>query len=157
MKKYIYLISVIFFPILFGSCLKDGLDDVEYSNECEVTAVAFEHRWTVQTGEIEGVWTLHFKQMNVQYNIDKENHTIILDITVPATDNSFSQTEKDRVTLSSLACSFHVSRAASVAPLNGAPPLGTLGDYSSKTFTYRVTSASGIYKDWQIRINSFDK
>ena len=156
MKKYIYIIALIALPLLFSSCLKDGLDEVEYSTECEITSIAFEHRWAIKS-DIEGIYTLYFKDLSANYSIDSENQTITVDITVPGTDNTFTQEERNKVTLSSLACSFFVSHAASVTPLDGAPKLGTLGDYSAKSFRYRVTSASGIYKDWELQINSFNK
>lgn len=156
MKKYIYIIVLITFPLLFTSCLKDGLDEVEYSTECEVTTVAFEHRWTIEL-DVEGIYSLYFKDLTVDQSIDSENQTIMVNLTVPDTDNTFTQEERDKVSLSSLACSFVVSHAASVMPLDGAPKLGTLGDYSAKSYRYRVTSASGNYKDWTLQINSFNK
>jgi len=156
MKKYTYIIAMIILPLLSSSCLKDGLDEIEYSTECDITDVDFEHRWAVES-DVEGIWTLKFKEMDVVRNIDLENQVVSVDITVPAADNSFPQNERDKVSLSSLACSFFVSKAAKVIPLDGAPQLGTLGDYSAKSFRYRVTSASGISKDWQIKINSFNK
>ena len=156
MKKYLYTIALITLPILFGSCLKDGLDDVEYSTECEVTSVSFEHRWVVES-EAKGVYTLYFKTLTVNRSIDSERQTITVDITVPNTDKNFIQAERDKVSLSSLACLFVVSNAASVTPLDGAPKLGVLGDFSAKRFRYRVTSASGKYKDWELQINNFTK
>ncbi len=156
MKKYIYIIALITFPLLFSSCLKNGLDEVEYSTECEITTVAFEHRWTLES-DVEGIYTLYFKDLTVNQSIDTENQTVTVDLTVPDTDNTFTQEEREKVSLSSLACSFIVSHAASVRPLDGAPKLGTLGDYSAQSFKYRVTSASGVYKDWTLQINSFNK
>ena len=156
MRKYVSILVVSIFPFLFSSCLKDGLDEVEYSTECDITSVAFEHRWAVES-DVEGIYTLYFKELSVESSINNESQTIIIDITVPAVDNSFPQEERDKVNLSSLACSFFVSNAASVTPLEGAPKLGTLGDFSAKSFKYRVTSASGAYKDWKLQINSFVK
>lgn len=156
MKKFIYTIIFIALPLLFSSCLKDGLDEVEYSTECEITNISFEHRWTIES-DAKGVYSLYFKNLNVSQSIDKEKQTVTVDLTVPGTDNNFTQVERDKVSLSSIACSFNVSHAASVTPLDGAPKLGTLGDYSGKTFKYRVTSAAGNYKDWELKINSFNK
>lgn len=156
MKKYIYIIALITFPLLFSSCLKNGLDEVEYSTECEITTVAFEHRWTIES-DVEGIYTLYFKDLTVNQSIDSENQTVTVELTVPGVDNTFTQEEREKVSLSSLACSFIVSHAASVTPLDGAPKLGVLGDYSAKSFKYRVTSASGVYKDWTLQINSFNK
>lgn len=156
MKKFIYTIILIALPILFSSCLKDGLDDVEYSTECDITNVSFEHRWVIES-DVKDIYSLYFKSLNVNKTIDKEKQTITVDISVPSADGTFTQNERDKVSLSSIACSFHVSQAASVTPLNGAPKLGTMADFSGKTFKYRVTSAAGNYKDWELKINNFNK
>lgn len=156
MKKFIYTIILITLPILFSSCLKDGLDDVEYSTECEITNVSFEHRWVIES-DVQGIYSLYFKSLNVSKTIDKEKQTITVDITVPGASGTFTQSERDKVSLSSIACFFHVSQAASVTPLNGAPILGTMADFSGKTFKYRITSPAGNYKDWELKINNFNK
>lgn len=156
MKKYIYMITAIILPLLFSSCLKDDMDNIEYTTDCDISSVSFEHRWTVPS-EVEGIWTLRFKEMSVKSDINKDNGIVTVDITVPSVDNSFPEEERNKVSLSSIACSFFVSNAAKVTPLEGAPKLGTLGDYSAQTYKYRVTSAAGVYKDWQIKINTFSK
>lgn len=156
MKKLAYILAVMVLPFLFTSCLSED-EDVEYSTECEITSVAFEHRWAVESEKVPGIWTLYFKDLDVKKTIDDEQGIIVVDITVPAVDKSFPEEERNKVSLTSLACSFNVSHAASVRPLDNAPSLGTLADFSGKTFKYRVQSASGAYKDWVIRINSFTK
>lgn len=156
MKKLVYKLFLMMLPLMFASCLNDD-QDTEYSTACEITNIAFEHRWAVESEKVPGIWTLHFKELNVSKTIDSEAATVTIDITVPSVDNSFSETEREKVSLSSLACSFFVSNAASVQALDNAPSLGTLADFSGKTFKYRVKSASGVYKDWQIKINSFTK
>ncbi len=160
MKKYSYLTAILFISaVLFSSCLEYGIDAPEYSTDCEITSIQFEHRWALQTGNVDGIYSLYFKTMTLSSNIDATGLKVTIDITVPTVDNNnkFTLEERNKVSLSSLACLFYVSNAASVTPLNGAPVLGTLGDYSGGVYTYRVTSASGVYKDWQIIINSFTK
>lgn len=156
MKKIVYKLFLMMLPLMFASCLNDD-QDAEYSTACEITNIAFEHRWAVESEKVPGIWTLHFKELNVSKTIDSEAATVTIDITVPSVDNSFPETEREKVSLSSLACSVFVSNAASVQALDNAPSLGTLADFSGKTFKYRVKSASGVYKDWQIKINSFTK
>lgn len=155
MKK-IYLLALLLIPFLLTSCLNSEADESAYSQECDITSVAFEHRWAVHS-DVEGIWTLHFKELEVASKIDNAAQMVTLDLTVPTIDNSFPEDERRKVDLSSLVCSFFVSKAARVDPLDGAPKLGTLADFSAKTFRYRVTSASGVYKDWTITINSFTK
>ena len=156
MKKLVYYMFLMVLPFVFTSCLNDD-QDAEHSTACDITNIAFEHRWAVESEKVLGIWTLKFKELNVSKFIDTEAAIVTVDITVPAADNSFPETEREKVSLSSLACSFFVSNAASVQALDNAPSLGTLADFSGKTFKYRVKSASGVYKDWQIKINSFTK
>ena len=155
MKKYSILLLLPFFSMLFTSCLKDGLDEGVLSTECDVTNIHFEHRWATEM-TTSGMYQLNFMEMTVNKTIDTENCVIEVQITVPAVSNNYPQEQRDATTLSIMAWSFEVSRAASVAPLNGAPVLGKLGDYT-KEHTYRVISASGEYKDWTVKVTSFTK
>lgn len=157
MKKFLYLIiGTLLGTALFSSCLNSDIDESEYSVECEVSNVEFEHRWAIESN-VEGIYTLYFKGLDITKVIDAEKLEVLLNITVPGTSGNFTSEIRDEVSLSKIACILTVSRGAKVTPLNGAPVLGTLGDYSGKTYTYRVTSASGNYKDWTIVISSFIK
>jgi hypothetical protein len=42
-------------------------------------------------------------------------------------------------------------------PLNGAPKLGSPGDFSAKEFKYQVTAADGTKREWTIKITDFVK
>lgn len=154
--KRLYLILVALLPLLATSCLNTDVDESQYSRDCDINSISFEHRWAVQS-EVDGIWTLNFKELQVESTIDKDKNVITVDIKVPAADASYPESERGKTDISSLACSFFVSNAAKVTPLQGAPQLGKLGDFSAKAFRYRVTSASGLYKDWNIIINSFTK
>lgn len=154
MKKY-SLLFITLLSLLFTSCLKDGLEEGEFSKECDVTNVKFEHRWVVEMST-PGMAELHFKEMSVAKTIDKENCTIDVVITVPKADGNYPEEQRAVTALSNLACSFEVSRAAGVKPLGNAPVLGKLGDYT-QAVTYRVISASGEYKDWVLKVSEFKK
>jgi hypothetical protein len=158
--KYIWVMvaSVLF---LFVSCLKDGLEEVELTTECEVTNIEFEHRWIINPGDVEGMAKLYFQKLTVIKTIDIDDATITVQLTVPNVSANFPVEQREATVISNLACSFFVSNAASVTPLNGAPELGTLGDYSKATaispLVYRVIAAAGNYKDWKIIITDFIK
>ena len=154
MKKYSFLLAVLL-SVLFTSCLKDGLDEGELSTECNVINVKFEHRWAVEMGT-PGMYMLNFKEMSVVKTFNEEQGVINVTITVPQTDGNYPAEQRIATVLSNLACSLEVSRAANVNPLGGAPVLGTLGDYSLERI-YRVTSASGKYKDWTVIVSEFIK
>ena len=155
MKRYSFLLLAVLFSVCFSSCLKEGLEEGELSTECDVTNIHFEHRWATEMFA-PGMYQLNFVEMSVEKNIDTENCVVEVEITVPAVSDTYPQEQYDATTLSNIACSFEVSRAASVKPLAGAPVLGELGDYT-QDWTYRVTSASGEYKDWVVKVVSFTK
>lgn len=46
---------------------------------------------------------------------------------------------------------------ARIMPLNGAPKLGSPGDFSAKEFKYQVTAADGTKREWTIKITDFVK
>ncbi len=145
MKKYNILL--ILSVLLFSSCLKSDWEDQIYSTECELTNVEFEYRWTVAV--VDGVEALKFKSMSLKKNIDRESQTVTIEITVPAAGGDFTEEIREQVNLTNLACLWTVSTGASVRPLDGAPRLGAPGDYSQPR-KYRITSASGEYKDWTL-------
>ena len=51
---------------------------------------------------------------------------------------------------------FNLSTAAVIAPQDGAPTLGTPGDFST-TRRYVVTAAYGTKKDWTIQVTALNK
>ncbi|MBM6961931.1 hypothetical protein H6A61_13905 [Bacteroides caecigallinarum] len=154
MKKFNFIFICIL-SLVFSSCLKSNLEEGEYSTECDITNIKFEHRWA-EAMDTPGMYELNFKEMSVSKNIDNENCVVEVEINVPASDANYPEEERQATSLSKIACSLELSRAASVKPLGNAPVLGTLGDYTVE-HTYRVVSASGEYKDWIIRVISFNK
>ena len=50
----------------------------------------------------------------------------------------------------------NLSTAAVIAPQDGAPTLGTPGDFST-TRRYVVTAANGTKKDWTIQVTALNK
>lgn len=158
MKKILFLLSVVM--ITMTSCLKHDLDEVESSKLCDISNVEFEYRWTEEiigsNGNPTGVHELHYKGIEVTRIKDEANHKISLEMKVPMPSGDFTLERRQQVSLQNLVGMFTVSTAASVTPLNGAPALGKKGDFSRKSFTYRVTAPSGDYIDWEIEITKFD-
>jgi hypothetical protein len=137
------------------------MEEPELTTECEISNIEFEHRWVTNPGDVEGMAKLFFQRLTVTRTIDSENATIIVSLTVPNVTANYPQEQRDATVLENLACSFFVSNAARVAPLNNAPQLGALGDFSgakaTEPFIYRVTAAAGNYKDWKLIIADFNK
>lgn len=159
MKKIIFLLFVL--TLSMTSCLKSDLEVMEGSTNCELSDVEFEYRWTEDVigsdGKPTGVSELQYKKLDVNKSIDKNNGKVILKLTVPKAGGKFTNEVREKASLSNIVGMFTVSSAASVKPLNNAPKLGLPGDYSQKTYTYRVIAAAGNYMDWIIDITEFNK
>lgn len=159
MKKIIFLLMIM--TVSLSSCLKSDLEDVESSTNCELSNVEFEYRWTKDivdsNGNPTGVSELQYKKLDVAKNIDKDNNKIILKLTVPKSSGNFTSEIRDKVSLENIVGMFTVSLASTVQPLGNAPKLGIPGDFSQKSYMYRIKSAAGNYTDWMIEIAEFNK
>lgn len=148
-KTIIYL--VIFFTIsIFSGCLESDLPDMTNSNKKEMTTIDFEYRW-LSTREVpDGTQEIsNVKQLNKTINIVKNENgadTIYCNLSIPG---SIPADEKPKISLEHLWGYAAISDAAFVTSLNGAPELGTPGDFS-KPVSYRVTAADGSTKDYVI-------
>lgn len=158
MKKILFLFSLVMLSMT--SCLKHDLEEMESSDLCDLANVEFEYRWTEEIVDAEGnptgVHELQYKVLEVEKTKDETNHKYDLKISVPLPDATFTKEIRDQVSLDKIVGLFTVSTASRVEPLNGAPVLGKVGDFSNGPFTYRVIAASGTYTDWVINISEFD-
>lgn len=150
MRKIINLGLVILAVISFSSCLKAGLDDLPVYEGAEISNVRFEYRW----------WDEAAKRLRVvEFSVEKEitENLVTCTITVPGTNDTFTEQIRNGVSLSNIVCSLDISAAARVKPVGGSPELGVPADFSAKEFDYRVTAASGATKDWTIIIKELKK
>jgi hypothetical protein len=131
------------------SCLTSGLDELEAFDEAEITDIYFEHRY-VMAGN-GGIEVVNFQRLTVaSREVNSEQGTVSVVLEIPEANATFPEQERSRVTLSSLAAYCYLSTAASIAPVDGAPRLGTPGNYSSPV-RYRVTAADGkTSKVWTV-------
>ena len=149
MKKLINTVLLLFLIGTVSSCLKSGLDDLEAYNEAEITNLNFEYRWWDEAKDQMAVKTL---------NIEKQDDNLITcKLTVPTASGSFTDAVRQNVSLSNLIAYIDLSTAARIMPLNGAPKLGSPGDFSAKEFKYQVTAADGTKREWTIKITDFVK
>lgn len=159
MKKILFLLTVL--TVSLSSCLKSDLEDIESSTNCELSNVEFEYRWITDIVDSEGNFTgvseLQYKKLDVTKSIDSDNGKVIIELSVPKASGNFTEDIRNNVSLGNIVGMFTVSSAASVTPIGNAPQLGVPGDFSQKTYTYRVTAAAGNYMDWVIDIVEFDK
>lgn len=150
MKKIASYALFLLLVISFTSCLKMGLDDLPTSDKADITNVKFEYRW----------WDESAEQLRVvELTTSKEivGRTINCTITVPAVTDKFTTQVREGVSLSNLVCLTDISAAASIRPTEGAPALGTPGDFSKKEFDYLVVAADGSDIEWRINIIALNK
>lgn len=152
MKKFINIILLIFLMGAVSSCLKSGLDELPTYEDAEITNLNFEYRWWDEANNQMAVKTL-----TIEKNISTDDNLITCKLTVPDASGSFTDAIRQGVSLSNLIGYMDLSTAARIKPLNGAPKLGELADFSAKEFRYQVTAANGIKREWTIKITDFVK
>ena len=152
MKKLINTVLLLFLIGIVSSCLKSGLDDLEAYNKAEITNLNFEYRWWDEAKNQMAVKTL-----NIEKQISQDDNLITCKLTVPTASGSFTDAVRQNVSLSNLIAYIDLSTAARIMPLNGAPKLGSPGDFSAKEFKYQVTAADGTKREWTIKITDFVK
>ena len=131
--------------VLFTSCLKSGLDDIEDSDQCTISSLTMEYQLSRQ-------------QMTLSNTAPDENNEIHFTVTVPSASSSFSKEVRQHVSLDGLYLIAVISSAAKIMPLDGAPSLGLPGNYEiGKDYRYEVTAANGKKAVYHIVIEDFIK
>ena len=135
--------------LVCSSCLKGNLEDLPAFEEANITDVKFDFRYKDPTDEwINGEPIVKVVTLTVGDKvINTEAGTITCTVTVPAADGPFTEAIRNTVALTNLAV---------IAPQDGAPTLGTPGDFST-TRRYVVTAANGTKKDWTIQVTALNK
>lgn len=155
MKKNI-LFLLLGCMVLFTSCLKSGLDDIEDSSLCAISSITMEYRWISHNAN--GYDQLSRQQMTLSKNTPDENNEIRFTVTVPAINSSFPKEVRDHVSLDGLYMITVISSAAKIQPLNGAPKLGLPGEFEiGKDYQYEVIAANGKSAVYHIAIEDFIK
>ena len=150
MRKYIYLLLVV--CVTLNSCIKQGLDDFPEYDEVLITDFDLEYRYvTTNANDVEQLSVI---TLVTDVIFDEESGTIIIDAAVPAATVNFPEQIRSQVNLTNITGYAKLSPAASIQPLNGAPVLGQVGDYSSPA-EYKVLAADGkTTKKWIVTVNS---
>lgn len=154
MKKVLNMAALLLLLVSVTSCLKSGLDDLPAYDEAQITNIHFEYRWY---DDSEGAKQLRVQALNVEKAIDDEAGVVTCKITVPGTSAVFTENIRNKVSLSNIVCYVDMSTAARLKPLDGAPVLGEMRDFSSGEFKYLVTAANGNEKEWTVKITDFTK
>ncbi len=154
MKKALkYLLTLFVAVFSLTSCLESNLEDLETYNGAEILTFSFECRFIDPESN-----KLRVTKMNGDCSVDTDEATVTCDIVVPASnETSLSDEERAQVDLTALVGYCDISTAATLKPLDGAPVLGKIADWSDSEFKYQVTAADGTKKTWTVIINSFTK
>lgn len=154
MKKNIFFLLL--GCMLFTSCLKSGLDDIEDSDLCAISSLTIEYRWISQN--VNGYDQLSRQQMTLSKNSPDNNNEIRFTVTVPAASSSFPEAIRANVSLDGLYLIAVISSAAKITSMNDAPTLGMPGTFEiGKDYQYEVTAANGKTAIYHIVIEDFIK
>lgn len=140
MKSIKYLTSTIlfFFMMSFTSCLEAGLDELPAYGEADITDFYFEYRYQVERSD--GVKEIKYMRMINDKKEIGEDGTIRLEVSIPQADETFTEVERAKVSLDRIVGYCYLSNSAEIEPIDGAPELGTIGNFSSSV-KYKVTAA----------------
>lgn len=153
MKRFYNYIGFLMVTVVFTSCLKAGLEDLETYDQAEMTNVRFEYRWWDEAKQ-----QMRVMQLTTDKTINKDDRSIVCTITVPPATATFTQSIREKVSLENLAANVDISTAARIKPVDNAPILGSPADFSAKEFAYLITAADGKNSArWVIKISDFKK
>ena len=157
-KKLGFLMLIL---LAFGltSCLEHGLDDLPAFDEAVISNIFIEHRYMDPNDKwTDGSEIVKFQRLEISRDIvlregsGSSLDSVIVEPVVPAASGSFTEAERQNVTLNNLVAFVNISTAATIEPLDGAPVLGEPGDFSQPR-KYRITAADGkTSRDWVILI-----
>lgn len=144
--------------LVCSSCLEGNLDDLPAFEEANITDVKFDFRYKDPTDVwIDGEPIVKVVTLSVNDKvINAETGMITCTVSVPAADGPFTEAIRNTVALTNLVGKFNLSTAAVITPQDGAPILGSPGDFST-TRRYLVKAANGTKKDWTIQITALNK
>lgn len=153
-KNTLFLMLV----LVCSSCLRGNLDDLPAFEDADITDVKFDFRYKDMTDVwINGEPIVKVVTLSVGNKvINAETGSVTCTITVPEANGSFNEEIRNTVSLTNIVGKFNLSTAAIITPQDGAPTLGTPGDFSVPR-KYLVTAANGTKKDWTIQITALNK
>lgn len=159
MKKYSHYIMYLCTFFSFSSCLTGGLEELPEFEENDITGVQrVEYRYISDeiSGASEQTIVKKVELTRSKTDIDAEGATVNIEVTVPDSNGSFPETEREKCNTGNICVMVSLSTAARISPVEGAPELGVPGDWS-KPNKYTVTAADGSTKIWTIQVTKFDK
>jgi len=147
MKRVNYLLIAVF-VMGMTSCLEYGLKELPAFEDANITDFFFEHRYQVTSNG--NTVTNFIRLTNASRTIG--DGTVTIRVTLPNTSGTFTAAEREKVSLNNIIGYCYISTAAEIEPIDGAPKLGALGNFTSPV-KYKVTAADGkTTKIWTITV-----
>ncbi|GET45960.1 DUF5018-related domain-containing protein [Capnocytophaga felis] len=156
MRKYIHFLLAVLVTGVISCQKEEGSSKYEESNIVALQGVEY-HYVFEQTSDSGTQKVVKYINLVIdKSDINKETKAITIEVTVPASNKSFPEEERAKVSLKNLAVAVGVSTAAKVYPIGEAPKLGIPADWS-KPSKYRVEADNGNSSEWTIEVTSFKK
>lgn len=150
MKK-IYLAILVMLPLLFTSCLKSNLEEIQVYQEANITSIrGMYYYFDIETTHDGNVIFSKGDISRANVQIDTEAGNIVIGKATPAKANITSFSPQKVVMM------FNISTAATIEPIEGSARLGVEADWTvGKTNKYKVTAADGNSKVWSVTVQSY--
>jgi len=157
MKKQI-IFACMALAITVTGCLKSNLDALPAFSDAAITDIFFEYRYEDAADKYQdGVskfkvvsLSVTGKSIRLKENTGAAYDSLYATVTVPA--DGFDNGERAKVTATNIVGYTNISTAAAIKPLESAPAMGVLGNYTSPV-KYQVTAADGkTIRTWVISI-----
>lgn len=152
MTRYIItLFTAILTMVGLSGCLSHGIDDLDTYDGADITGLqGIYYRYIDENDINPGSGEPKVKQITLAraISIDNENNTVALRCQAPS---NFPANQLANLTASNLVVVLNISTAATIEPIDGAPRLGTPGDWS-KPNVYQVKAANGDKKLWTVTL-----
>ncbi len=152
--KYLYIIVLV---LISTSCLKSNFEDLPEFEDAKILGVQkVEYRFYDQNdiSKVDGQPIVKYVDLPRTTTID--NNVVSIVVTVPPASEAFSDSEREKVTLTNIGVMVSISTAARLTPLEGAPKMGLPGDWS-KPNKYLVTAANGATQTWTVEVTQLEK
>ena len=150
MKK-IYIAILLTFPLLFTSCLKSNLDDIDVYTGKDITSVRGLYYYYSESTSANGDDIFNWGNISrANVVIDADAGTVVIGTATPATEH-ISEFNPQKVVIY-----LNLSTAATIRPIDGSATPGIEADWTAgKVNRYIVTAADGSTKEWSIVVNQY--
>jgi len=149
-RIYPYILLLTVLAGAFSSCLKSGLPSARNSSLNAMYSFNYEYRWYdtsyIQPGTHQADTVITVRLVQLGNSVTISHDTVY---TFPTYPGNLPAAQTPNVTLSHIWAYASIPDASVMVPLNGAPKLGTPGDFSHPV-SYQITAADGSKATWVV-------